>query len=197
MLHRSHNEHLLSLMQALFDEAGLTARDVTHVAFGCGPGSFTGVRIAASATQAIAEAAQAQVLGVPSSQILAATAATEIPDAQVLICSVPSRGQAFYLSAYAVKDGAVELLHDNELVEDVPSWLTDMTAAAGFAWVGAVPDWLPQRWQSAVAADLFPSAQALAKLAAAGFARGQGLPAEHALPSYIAGDSPWRKQTTS
>ena len=64
-LRRTHNLHLLPMADELLQRVGLVPTDVELVAFGCGPGSFTGVRIAAAVSQALALAADAAVLDAP------------------------------------------------------------------------------------------------------------------------------------
>lgn len=48
---RQHGERILTMMQALLDQAGIRLTDLDAIAYGCGPGSFTGVRIAVAVTQ--------------------------------------------------------------------------------------------------------------------------------------------------
>ncbi len=59
-LERSHNEHILPMLSELFASAGLSKQDIQVIGFGAGPGSFTGVRIAASVAQGIAMASAEQ-----------------------------------------------------------------------------------------------------------------------------------------
>ena len=62
LLQRSHNQYLLPMLDELFSAAGITPMQLELVSFGCGPGSFTGVRIAAAAAQAIATASNAKIV---------------------------------------------------------------------------------------------------------------------------------------
>ena len=51
---RQHNELILPMCEQVLAQAGVTLKQIDALAFGCGPGAFTGLRIAASVTQAIA-----------------------------------------------------------------------------------------------------------------------------------------------
>ena len=205
MLARSHNEHMLKMLDALFLQAGCRPTEVDLVAFGCGPGSFTGVRISASAAQAVAVAAQARVVPVPSSQVLALTAAASNPSSTTIVCSLPSRGQVYYLSAHrrlvddASAGNVLAVLHADELVESCPGWLSQLVVDEGgsgeLELVGTAPSWLADDLAEIVRQEIHPAAVEMVKHARRVHEQGQSLPPEQALPRYITGDSPWRKQT--
>ena len=186
-LNRSHNEHLLTLLDELYRGAELDPGMTELVAFGCGPGSFTGVRIAASVCQAVALRAGARVVPLSSSMTLAATALAQNSELQQVTVSILSRGEAFYLSQY-VRDahGGVMQIREDELLTAVPDWL-----GADAVIAGQLPPWLIT---SHAAMGLSPSAVPMVAMALKQHAAGLSRPPEQALPRYFAGDSPWRKQ---
>jgi len=202
MLERSHNQHLLELLDELFVEAELKPVQVGLVAFGCGPGSFTGVRISAAAAQAIAVAAQAKVVPIASSWVLAASALEKFTHHKRVITSVRSRGNAYYLAAYERSD---ESLYDgencvrvmaDELVEALPEWVGNYLAAItdSTVMVGEAPSWLPIELHAHASEPLHPYAHVMVRQARLQHAKDRSFTPELALPTYIAGDSPWRKQ---
>ena len=68
---RLHNRHVLSMIDSVLGAAGMRARDLDLIAFGAGPGSFTGVRIGAAVSQGIALAADAKLVPVANSAVAA------------------------------------------------------------------------------------------------------------------------------
>lgn len=202
ILKRSHNQHLLELLDDLFRQAHVRPTQVGVVGMGCGPGSFTGVRIAASAVQAIAVAAHAKVVPLASSWVLAASAFQESPQLERVVTCIRSRGDAYYLAAYTRQQTQPELdetcatVFSDVLVESLPTWVEAFVAAdpSEFAIVGEPPPWLPQALGSAVVDGVAPRASAMVPRVAHMHARGESVEPEYALPTYVAGDSPWRKQ---
>jgi len=59
---QKHSELLIEMLDALLKDAGLGIKDMDGIAFGRGPGSFTGVRIACGATQGLALGADIPVV---------------------------------------------------------------------------------------------------------------------------------------
>lgn len=202
LLERTHNQYLLPLLDDLFTQAGCAPVDLDLLSFGCGPGSFTGVRIAAAAVQAIATASSAKVVALSSSWVLAATALRDNPELEKVLCCIASRGQAYYLSLYD-RDGqastggltVVQVLED-ELADNAPTWLTKDCAhwqAGKVGIAGGAPVWLPAPISGFTLGNLYPRAEMMVAAAQLAHAAGASLAPELALPRYFSGDSPWRK----
>ena len=186
-LERTHNEHVLAMLDGLFATAPIGVADVEVVGFGCGPGSFTGVRIAAAITQAIAVAADAAVVPVASSMVWVASA-RRASDAGEWLCGVRSRGEAYYLSRYHVAGDDIQEVAADVLYE---AWPSEIELPATFAFVGDAPPWLLPMARDAHV-ECVPDATAFLELVRVAHGRGESLGAEQALPSYVRGDSPWR-----
>ena len=99
-----HSEHLVDMVQAVMREAGATFSDLTHIAAGCGPGSFTGLRVCLSAAKGYALATSATPLGVNG---LAALALATIADDEIvpvhsgpLICFADTRRNSLFAQAF-------------------------------------------------------------------------------------------------
>ncbi len=217
-LKRQHNEFLLSMLDDLFEAAegqlaGGHGLVIERVAFSNGPGSFTGIRLGAATAQAIALKDAAEVRGISSSKILAASyqRRTAPSTGQCLVTAVKSRGVAYYLAAFQVgKENDLTLLHGDELCTAEPDWFEALLASSvssGITLVGECPPWLTispgesdaEKERTAVSRTRIlhdssvsgPHAEAMLPLALAL----EAAPGALELPLYLEGDSPWRKQT--
>ncbi len=207
LLERSHNEHLLAMLDALCGRANIRAADVELIGFGCGPGSFTGVRIAASVSQAIALAAGCPVVPIPSSQVLADTAQAETGLTTWVSC-IRSRGTSYYLALYEnekkneTAPGHNRCTQAEMLCQSPPEWLRsvldagesqapDVVGGVVAGIVGEMPPWLPECGLTHI--TLPPSAKVMVARTRAYHAQGSSVDAELALPVYVQGDSPWVK----
>ena len=187
-MERSHNEHILDLADGVLAAAGLAPVDLHGVAFGCGPGSFTGIRIAASVAQAIAFGAEAKILPVSSTLALARAALESgVPVGAGLIASVRSRRDAWYVAAFAHADGTLSVHRPDRLLHTDPGW---PEARRGWTLVGEPPVWWPP--EGARRSGVAAGAGLIARMGAEALAAGQGMAPEFGLPVYLSGDSPWR-----
>jgi len=196
-LERRHNELLLGMIAELCDSAGQDVHELDAIAFGCGPGSFTGVRIAAAAVQGMALALDVPVLPIPSSQILAQAWQSGLDDAsdvaagdQYLVTSIRSRSQLYYVAAYHAQQGKLQNIHTDILSGSMQmlAWFDDLPANR--VMVGEQPDW----WTGLDFEALRkPTAVDVLALAREKWALGGALDGAAALPLYVSGDSPWRR----
>ena len=169
------SEWLLPTVQALLAEAGAGLKTLDGIAFGAGPGSFTGLRLAAGCTQGLAYGLDLPVMGINTLEALAFASGEE----KVFAC-LDARMNEVYIAAYA---GGVAVL------DPMVSPPAQVPLPAGDGWVGCgdgfavFPTQLPAF--ARIRADLRPTATAVAQLAAPRFAHGEGLSAGQAAPLYI------------
>ena len=180
----SHGEVALPMLQRLLEAQGVLARDLDAVAFGAGPGSFTGLRIACGLAQGLAFGSGIPVLGVSTLEALA----EESGAARVFAC-LDARMQEVYCAALE-RDG----LRWREVLgtrcvppaeAPVPPGVGWRGCGSGFAAHG---DALRQRIGAhleGIDALVHPSAAAVAKLAAPRLAAGEGVDAALAAPVYV------------
>ncbi len=186
---RQHAALILPMIESLLVEAGCTVTDLDAIAFGRGPGAFTGVRIAASIVQGIAFAADRPVLPVSTLAALALGSMRETGQEQVL-AALDARKHEVYWGVYQRSaENQVRLL--GEEVVAAPGALPGPEAGD---WVGAGSGWdsygpaLMQRFAARVVRllpDFEPRAADVARLSLDAFAAGRMVSAEQAIPVYL------------
>lgn len=186
---RMHSQLILPMMDELLAEAGVALASLDAIAFGRGPGAFTGVRIAVGVAQGAAFAADLPVVPVSTLAALAQRAYRELGWRR-LLPAFDARMQEVYWGAYAVDTQGLV----SSRVADEVSAPDRVTRPDGDGWRGVGAGWgsyralLEQRLGGAVEsvnADLLCSAHDVALLGAAGFAAGEAVAAEQALPLYL------------
>jgi tRNA threonylcarbamoyladenosine biosynthesis protein TsaB len=179
-----HSELLLPMIDALLRRAGIGVRDLDAIAFGEGPGSFTGLRIACGVTQGLAFGAGVPVVGIGT---LLALAQAAVADATA--CCLDARMRQVYFAAYRRTVDGFDVVHEPGVY--APDAVPKLPAGS---WVGcgngfaAYGDALRARLGeslAAVAPVALPHARDIAALAAAEMVRGGARPAAAALPVYV------------
>ena len=159
------------------------------VAFGRGPGSFTGGRIAAAAAQAIALASGSRIVRVSSSEALAEKYRSMEPASPGVVTLIRSRRDLYYLATYRVGQQGVLSEQSDRLHDESPaaSWYQ---SHSGWGVAGETPAW----WRGQAAAEVSASAEQIADVAERMLEQGEGVDAMYGLPEYLEGDAPWKKQ---
>lgn len=97
-----HSERLIPMIEALLAEAGVCLTSLDAVAFGAGPGSFTGLRIACGVAQGLAYAIDRPVVAVGNLEALAFNAACQAPEASLVAAGLDARMGECYWAAYRI-----------------------------------------------------------------------------------------------
>lgn len=181
---RRHAELALPWADALLTDAGIAKSQLDAVAVGRGPGAFTGVRLAIALGQGIALALDRPLVPVSTLAALAADATGER-----ILAAIDARMGEVYLGAFAREGDALRALTPEAVVAPQAAPLPEgegwSGAGTGFA---AAQEALQARLRGRLAqvdATALPRAAAVARLGAAAFARGEGLPPERVEPAYL------------
>ena len=179
-----HSELLLGMVDDLMKRHDLRIPALDGIAFGQGPGSFTGLRIACGVTQGLAFAAGIPVVGIGTLLAMA-----EAAQAEQVVCCLDARMHEIYHAAYEKSGGGWRTVCEPGLW--APAASPSLPAGSwhgcgsGFA---AYREALMQRYEgclSGIAPAVVPHAQDIARLAAPLFAQGKGQDAALAAPLYI------------
>lgn len=186
---RRHAELVLGMVDARLRAAGLRLTGLDGLAFGRGPGAFTGVRIATGVVQGLAFGASLQVVGVSTLAVLAHGAMREYGHDRVLV-AVDARMDEIYTGRFV--RGGDDLLRGVEAERVCAPEAVTVPDEAGWAGVGSGFDAYGERLAAKLGASLgevdarrLPRAADVALLALGPLMRGEGRPAEFALPVYL------------
>ncbi len=187
---RGHAELILPMIDGLLSEAGVRLADLDGLAFGRGPGGFTGLRVAAGVVQGLAIGAGLLVAPVSS---LAAVAAQvpSIPGEDVLVCNDARMGEIYWATYRRESADGPPIESSPEAVSppDRVGFAASVRHVAGNAFARH-PQLLERFKQAGLQFHdgLYPRADAVAHLGAIILASGGGVGAEHALPTYVRDD---------
>lgn len=182
---RLHALRLLPMIQSLLSEAGIALSAVDALAFGRGPGAFTGVRIAVGVVQGLAFALERPVLPVSTLATIAQRAHRE-HGAQQVASAIDARMDEVYWGCYGLHQGEMQLAGVEAVLppEDV-----SLPRGAGGGWFGAGTGWGYGSRLAVVPvssdATLLPHAEDLLALAGFAWARGEAVEADQAQPIYL------------
>lgn len=177
------SEHVLPWAHELLAEAGLALRQLDGIAFGAGPGGFTGLRLACGVAQGLAYGLDLPVVPVSTLEALALASG----ESDVWAC-LDARMNEVYSAAYRVEGNSVRQLMAPvcvpPAVAPAPTFAGGWGAGDGFAVYGPM---LCERKPDlrGVRASVFPTAAAVLRLAAPVFARGAAVSAVLAQPIYV------------
>lgn len=182
LVERNHNQSVLIMIDQMFANAGVESEDIDAVAFGVGPGSFTGLRIAAGVAQGMAFGIDVPVVPV---SCMAAIAQKQTCDK--VIVAIDAKRSNLYWGRYVRNTrGLMELSGEERL-----SSIMDLDLS-GEGWYGAGSGWdmhaakfiQMSQQQLEWAKDQTPHASEIALLGEGGLSQGGGRDACLAVPNY-------------
>lgn len=195
---REHTRRLMPMIDNVLSEAGLLPGDLDALAYGRGPGSFTGLRIAAGVAQGLAFGLERPLIGVSTLEALA-LAAHRKHHVRYVIPALDARMNEIYVAAYRCDDGRLSRVLDEAVMAPqllhLPGAYPDADwcgVGTGWALWEAMPGWV-QTSLSQRLPDMQPAAEDMVRLAAAALADGQGQPAHEVVPVYLRNQVAWQR----
>ena len=193
---RRHTHLLLPMVERVLAQAGVTLSSLDAIAFGRGPGSFAGIRIATGAAQGLALGADLPLLPVSTLAAMAVSARAQGGGHTRVLTALDARMDEVYWGAWDITDRLPRAL----LEESVRPPAQAVAPATG-PWLGVGSGWryaqqMPAELQAEVVdrtLECYPDARAMLVLANAQLAAGEGVAPEQALPVYLR-DGNWKKK---
>lgn len=188
MTQHGHSDLILGMMDELFNEADATISEVDVIAFGRGPGSFTGVRVGVGVAQGIAFARDIPVIDISTLAAVAQGAADEL-DIDNIAVAMDARMGEVYSASYRRENGVVSLVGIEQVCppekcvpENEQQW-----TGIGTGW-GVYDEVLRQNFADnliQVSVEHYPLASSVLKLAQVEADAGRLLSAQQAMPVYL------------
>jgi len=195
---REHTQRLMPMVDELLAEAGIALSDIDALAYGRGPGSFTGLRIAAGVAQGLAFGLERPLVGVSTLAALA-LGAHRRHGYRYLIPALDARMGEIYVAAYEFSDGQPSALLEEAVLP--PAALALPGGEDDIEWVGVGSGWtfwedMPPAVLASIArhlVELQPEAEDMALLGLRQFENGEGRPAHQVQPIYLRDQVAWQK----
>lgn len=187
------SELILPQIQALLDSANMQLKDLHGIAFGAGPGAFTGVRIACGVAQGLGFGANIPVVGVNTLLAVAQASGAD----KVIVCLDARMGEVYH-AAFEKHENKWHEISETQVCK--PEAAPILASGASqlnmqeMAWIGAGSGWavygeilrgIYAQHLTKIMAEITPKAEAVLKLAIPTFAAGLAKPASEAAPIYI------------
>lgn len=195
---RDHTQRILPLIEELLQSQQLELTALDALAFGRGPGSFTGVRIGIGIAQGLAFGAMLPMIGISTLATLAQGAYRQQGATRVLAAIDARMGEVYWAEYQREEDGAWRG-EESEAVLKPEAALARMQQLSG-EWTTVGTGW--QAWPNLaaespltlLASDVtLPTAEAMLALAQQLWQQGKALPPEQAEPTYLRNEVTWKK----
>ncbi len=190
---REHSRLILKMIDDLLLQVNLPVAELDAIAFGRGPGSFMGVRIAAGVVQGIAFAHDLPVIPVSCLKAIAQRAYEQTGCKQVLT-AIDARMDEVYWAPYRLQQGQWQLDGEECVISPDKIQLAEVLGKADEAWIGAGTGWASYKerilqttdcQRPTLLPDCLPSAEVIVKLAVDEFKAGNTVTAAEAIPVYL------------
>jgi tRNA threonylcarbamoyladenosine biosynthesis protein TsaB len=185
---RTHSQSILPMVQELLAEAGIGLKDCDAIAFGAGPGSFTGVRTACGIAQGLAYGAGLPVLPLSTLETMA-VACRALHGATEVVAVLDARMGEVYWAQYRYDSGAGEWRERVAPLLCAPGAVAPLAGDAALHACGnglaAYPEAFATQAFGATYPDIMPHAAQLAPLGRAALSAGKGVGAAEAQPLYL------------
>lgn len=195
---REHTQRLLPMVDEVLAEAGASLTQLDGIAFGRGPGSFTGLRICLGVVQGLAYGADLPVVPVSSLAALAQTTLDKglVNGDQSVLAALDARMDEVYWAHCYFQQGLAAIAGVEHLSAPEQVRLENISGevlGAGSGWHYSARISLEKILS--IHNDVLPSAGSVAKLGLSYFTKGEFCQADQAMPVYLRDEVAWQKQS--
>lgn len=195
---REHTQRILPMVQQILANSGLVLSQLDVLAFGCGPGSFTGVRIGIGIAQGLALGADLTMLGISTLQTMA-QGAWRVSHAERVLAAIDARmGEVYWGQFERQQDGRWHESEGEGVISPDQALERAHELHGDWVYVGtgwqAYPD-LVSRSKLRVRDGqiLLPQAEDMLPLALLAWQQGLAVAVENAKPTYLRNKFTWKK----
>lgn len=182
---KAQTQTILPMVEQGYAQLGLTTEDLTAIAFSRGPGSFSGVRINAAVTQALAWSHDLPVIPVSTLQALA-QAAYRLHGLSAVTAVLDARMNEVYIASFQLNEqGIMQAVDEEQLLDYQQAAQVTQFTLVGSGSALIQPDALEFK-------DIMATAQDIAQIARVAAQQQHWVAAEEALPVYLR-DNAWKK----
>ncbi|MEX0446069.1 tRNA (adenosine(37)-N6)-threonylcarbamoyltransferase complex dimerization subunit type 1 TsaB [Xenorhabdus sp. SGI246] len=194
---REHTQRILPMVETILSKNDIKLQQLDALAFGQGPGSFTGVRIGVGIAQGLALGAELPMIGISSLKTMA-QGAFRLKNAPNVLVAIDARMGEVYWAQYTRNEQGKWLGNETEAVlkpEQVQSIMHSLTgewAIAGTGWE-AYPQLLDSHLTLVSSGITLPHAEDMLPLAVQMWEAGETIAVESAEPVYLRNEVTWKK----
>ena len=198
---QQHSQRILPMIDEILKEAKVTLQDLDYLAFGRGPGSFTGVRIATGVLQGLALGTGHKVVGI-STLAAMAQQAYEQNQCEKITAAIDARMSEVYFGQYQLQQNIMTLMGEEQVLppeqgsglisRSLEPTIPSKTAGVGTGWQ-AYPALNAIAKIDVLSDILYPNALYMLPLAKALIAAGQAVEVEDIKPVYLRDKVTWKK----
>ena len=195
---REHSRLILKMIDGLLADSDLSVKELDAIAFGRGPGSFMGLRIAAGVVQGIAFAHDIPVIPVSTLKAIAQRS-FELTGSHHILATIDARMDEVYWGAYVLDDSESDsvswkILNEECVISPEEINLSELLTEKTNVWTGAGSGW--KNYSARILAnddfsleemlpDCLPGAEQIAILAVNDLNMGKTVSAAEAIPVYL------------
>jgi len=188
----THGEIIFEFIKMAMEESEINKEDLDYIAFGSGPGSFTGLRIGCSVVQGLGYGLKVPVIPISSLRIIAQQAIEKLSSKKIVVIN-DAHMEELYVGEYKCsKNIAVNLkpdyfIHKDKINELINSFSED------FIFIGNAINIIEKDLQKKIIHNFTPKANFCFKIADYLILNKKFIPAEEVTINYISGENQWKR----